>query len=294
MTRLKAYVSLILKLHRENRLHGQNIERVMQDASDFIFNHTFLVTFTYLRNIGLNLTNTKQLAKIKYILSNLKQEIVFDGSDERSHANIKSYSQEGEDIIVRELITDKKIGTYVDVGAHHPFRFSNTQMFFAIGWNGINIDPNEKAISEFKIARPKDINLQVGISDIEGELDFYKFSDSALNTFNKERKDELVTNSKYELIETIKVPVRKLQDVIDEYGVKSIDLLNIDVEEYEEHVIASLDFDKNPPGIIIIEQARQSIQEILNGEVYNDLNERGYRLIARTNRSSVYQHSHIK
>jgi hypothetical protein len=51
----------------------------------------------------------------------------------------KSYSQEGEDMILQRMFGEKKHGFYVDVGAHHPRRFSNTYSFYRRGWSGINI-----------------------------------------------------------------------------------------------------------------------------------------------------------
>ena len=42
----------------------------------------------------------------------------------------KSYSQEGEDMILKRLFEGQKFGFYVDVGAHHPKRFSNTYYFY--------------------------------------------------------------------------------------------------------------------------------------------------------------------
>ena len=37
-----------------------------------------------------------------------------------------SFSQEGEDMVLARLFVGKNHGFYVDVGAHHPQRFSNT------------------------------------------------------------------------------------------------------------------------------------------------------------------------
>ena len=50
------------------------------------------------------------------------------------------YSQEGEDMILGKIFSGQKHGFYVDVGAHHPLRFSNTYLFYLKGWRGINID----------------------------------------------------------------------------------------------------------------------------------------------------------
>ena len=50
-----------------------------------------------------------------------------------------SYSQEGEDMILKESYLKIKV-VFIDVGAHHPKRFSNTYLLYRKGWKGINID----------------------------------------------------------------------------------------------------------------------------------------------------------
>ena len=61
-----------------------------------------------------------------YIPASVKKKLVelqnklFDGYA------IKCYSQEGEDMILRRIFEGHKNGFYIDVGAHHPRRFSNT------------------------------------------------------------------------------------------------------------------------------------------------------------------------
>ncbi|MCD7914177.1 MAG: hypothetical protein LUG96_02180 [Tannerellaceae bacterium] len=62
-----------------------------------------------------------------------------------------SYSQEGEDIVLNFLFENKEgyKGFYVDIGTHHPFRFSNTAYFYKQGWQGINIEPTPGAIEVF-------------------------------------------------------------------------------------------------------------------------------------------------
>jgi hypothetical protein len=55
------------------------------------------------------------------------------------------------------------MGFYIDVGAHHPFRYSNTHMLYRRGWRGINIDPIPGAKIAFDRFRPGDINLEMGV-----------------------------------------------------------------------------------------------------------------------------------
>ena len=81
----------------------------------------------------------------------------------------KHYGQWAEDVIIDSLTAGKRAGVYVDVGAYHPFHYSNTYLLYHRGWHGINIDPNPSAIMLFNWHRKRDINLNLGVSDIPGE-----------------------------------------------------------------------------------------------------------------------------
>lgn len=82
----------------------------------------------------------------------------------------KSYSQEGEDLLLSRIFGDKKDGFYIDVGAHHPFRFSNTYLLYKRGWRGINIDAMPGSMKLFNRFRPRDINIECGVASGGGEL----------------------------------------------------------------------------------------------------------------------------
>ncbi len=84
------------------------------------------------------------------------------------------YSRWGEDLFLIDYFRDVSVGCYIDVGAFHPFRGSNTYFLYKKGWNGINIDLNKTSIDLFKIARPKDINLNLAISDVDGKVEVYQ------------------------------------------------------------------------------------------------------------------------
>ena len=54
--------------------------------------------------------------------------------DSRRLDATRPYSQEGEDMILSYMFIQKRtIGFYMDVGAHHPNRFSNTYYFYKKG-----------------------------------------------------------------------------------------------------------------------------------------------------------------
>src|SRR5690349_17698085 len=74
-----------------------------------------------------------------------------------------SYSQEGEDMFLRRMFDGQKTGFYVDVGAHHPFRFSNTAYFYARGWSGINLEPDPDGADALMRYRRRDCTVNCGI-----------------------------------------------------------------------------------------------------------------------------------
>ena len=108
------------------------------------------------------------------------------------------YSQNGEDLILNQFLKIKK-RFFIDVGAHHPIRFSNTYLFYKKGWSGINIDAMPGSMYLFNKLRPKDINMERGVGLKNDQFMFYQFNESALNTFSK---DEAFSKNKdgYKLI----------------------------------------------------------------------------------------------
>lgn len=124
------------------------------------------------------------------------------------------YSQDGEELYLREYFADMSDGIYVDVEAFHPTRFSNTMWAHQKGWKGINIEPNPNGIELFNILRNEDININCGISNITGNMTYYRYKEGALNTFNPERVRNLAQLG-YKVEDEIKVPVVTLQSIFD-------------------------------------------------------------------------------
>ena len=97
-----------------------------------------------------------------------------------------SWSQEGEDLLLKRVFEGQSVGFYVDIGAHHPKRFSNTYLFYRMGWRGINIDAMPGSMSAFNKIRSRDINIEAGVGEKATQLDYYIFNDPALNGFSSQ------------------------------------------------------------------------------------------------------------
>lgn len=203
-----------------------------------------------------------------------------------------SYSQEGEDLLLRRIFEGKKTGFYVDVGAHHPKRFSNTHIFYKSGWRGINIEPNPAALMSFTRERKGDINLQFGVASERGDLLYYEFDDPALNTFDKKLAEERESTTSYRLIATQRVRIDRLDALLEAHvpqGV-TIDFLTVDVEGMDLDVLKSNNWNKFRPRCVLTEilDTPLTIESLAGSPTIVYLQQQGYRLLAKTYNSFFF------
>ena len=205
----------------------------------------------------------------------------------------RSYSQDGEDMILKSFYETRKNykGFYVDVGAHHPVRYSNTYFFYNKGWRGINIEPTPTAITPFKILRSRDINLNVGVATKHENLTFFCFNEPALNTFSEESALLAEKKEKYKVIKKVQVDVLPLRDILSKYlpeGIK-IDFLTVDVEGLDFDVLKSNDWDRFSPEYLLVE-GHIDFDQIFDYDIYQFLKEKQYKLVAKTFRTLIFKH----
>lgn len=119
-----------------------------------------------------------------------------------------SFAQRREDIVLYHLLKNVNAPIrYVDVGARDPIIGSLTKLFYDRGASGINIEPQHDPFVQLEKDRPRDINLEIGISDKAGELTLY--GSSAHASFDP-------NNSVSQKVAHI-VPVLSLSDVFNKY-----------------------------------------------------------------------------
>ncbi len=202
-----------------------------------------------------------------------------------------SYAQEGEDLVLRRFIS-KDRGFFVDIGAHHPKRFSNTYFFYKKGWAGVNVDALPGSMVIFKKFRPRDINIEAGISNDNKVINFYTFTESAYNTFSKELADSCILQGGV-LKEVIELKTIKLSELLDTILPKetAIDFLNIDVEGLDLAVLESNNWDKYKPKYILVESLGFSIEKLNESSVYNFLKDKHYRLVAKTLNTLFFEYA---
>lgn len=154
-----------------------------------------------------------------------------------------------EDIILSTAFKNLNNGFYIDIGANDPISQSVTKYFYDNrNWSGINIEPLKKEYSLLCKERPRDINLNIGVSDKEEEKTLY--IDKELSTFDQNviNKDIASLNKEY-------IKLYSLTYILDKYLKKNsnIHFCKIDVEGFEQKVLKGIDFNKYRPFLFCIE-----------------------------------------
>lgn len=207
------------------------------------------------------------------------------------HARV-SYSQEGEDMILRRIFEHRQTGYYVDVGAHHPKRFSNTYGFYRRGWKGINIDAMPGSMRKFRTWRPHDINLEIPIGSTGAARTYYVFNETALNGFDRilsEQRD--AKDNAYKIVDRIPLRTRSLASVLDEFlpPDTGIDFLSIDVEGLDLEVLMSNDWKRYRPTVVLVEALGSRLSEVSSSATARLLLKQGYGLYAKAVNTVIFK-----
>lgn len=190
-----------------------------------------------------------------------------------------SWSQCGEDLALVSLLgaSDRR-GTYVDVGAHHPDRFSVTRALYELGWSGVHVDADKGIESEFRKKRPRD-KFIFGAIGTKDSYTFYKFKERAISTVNESWRDKYASAGlRIEAVED--VPGLSLRSIFESLR-EQVDFLNIDIEGADLDAIKSLELDLLShnlwPEWIMVESA-PPIAQVISTESVSHLMSKGYEI----------------
>ncbi len=204
-----------------------------------------------------------------------------------------SFAQESEDLVLNKIFGNQSSGFFIDIGANHPVRFSNTWFFYKKGWRGVNIEPNPEMFKLLQQYRPHDLNLNIGISDKKGLLNYFMFNEPALNTFSEYERDQYLQKSEYFLKKEMKVGVDTLESVLKENNIsrnQAIDFMTIDAEGFDLKVLQSFDISEYAPKVILIEILEiKSILDVVNNDIYVYLTSKNYYLFLRTGNTFIFK-----
>ena len=208
-----------------------------------------------------------------------------------------SYSQAGEDAILRFLFNDVKKTkiSYLDLGTNIPDQGNNTYLFYKNGSRGVCVEADLSLINAIREKRPEDKVIHAGVFFTgEKEADFYIFDEPSVNTFNKEEAESRDSKGTYRISKMVKVPLITINELIRDNFSTYPDLLSIDIEGLDLDVLKSLDLSAYPIPVICAETCGYSEDHIRPKDtaILDFMNAKGYIVYADTYINTVFVNSH--
>jgi len=202
------------------------------------------------------------------------------------------FSQYGEDIILRGYFPRNYKGFYVDVGALHPYRFSNTALFHRLGWQGINIEPSAEGYRALNEARREDINLCVAVGSQEGTCTYEMFDEPAFNRLKTTSLHLEETALGPRPTREVTVPVAPLATILSKHLPTGtvIDFLTVDCEGVDLDVLRSNDWNQYIPRLVCVEDWKP----IVDSEIVLFLSKQGYEHVGQTHNTRILRHESFR
>lgn len=179
------------------------------------------------------------------------------------------YSAFAEEVIIRDFFQDREGGFFLDVGAAWAVKASNTYYLEKnLGWTGIGIDALIDYASEWEELRPNSKFANYLITDKSGgEGVFYKSESLGLSSTKKGMAKGGLFGGSSEP-EEIRVPMITLNDLLDQEGVKKVDLVSMDIEGHEPNAFAGFDIERFAPELLVVEGKNEWVKTYLQEHGY--------------------------
>lgn len=190
-----------------------------------------------------------------------------------------SFSQLGEDGILQSLVKlcPSIPKTYVDVGANHPAKFSNSYLFYLRGFRGVTIEPNPALVELHRFLRPEDIQICAAVSDEAREVDFLFANTDELSGIVAERADASQPEGRI-----VRMRTETLKEILDRVWPEpsEIGFLMVDCEGHDAAVLRSHDWERRRPWVVVAEDK--------SGETAGFMEAKGYFFVATCEISRIY------
>ena len=188
-------------------------------------------------------------------------------------------SQFAEEWILKDFFRDRRGGVFVEVGANHHERFSNTYYLETVlGWSGVAIEPQVKFAAGYREHRPRTTFVPLFISDVSNQqATLYVNGNDAVASGVKE-----FTEHWGEVTPTT-ATTSTLDDVLDRLEIAHVDFLSMDIELAEPQALAGFSINRFAPNLVAVEAHPPIRQQILDYFARNN-----YVLIGRYWRADAH------
>lgn len=184
-------------------------------------------------------------------------------------SNMKSYAQLNQDIWVLELLR-KQNGWFVEFGAYHPEKLSNTKLLEQHGWCGVSVDPFPHGDWT---TRPNTMFIESAVTCDGRQIEFVKADELGGIAEHISAHAAAVEDADRVTISSI-TP----SDVLTAANApREIDYVSLDVEGAELEILRAFPFDEYDVTLLTVEH---NYEEPKRRNIRNLLRTKGFRLIA--------------
>ena len=178
----------------------------------------------------------------------------------------KLYSQNDEELVIRQFFLDRRGGVFVDVGSAHYRDYSTTYYLeHHLGWSGVAVDARPEYGPDYEKYRPATRFFSYLVTDHSGTMEpFYRVKNLYLmSTASKEWAEAAGRPDSGPVeYETVQRPTITLDDLLARAGVARIDFLSMDIETGEPAALAGFDIGRFHPDLVCIEMTEQVGEKI--------------------------------
>lgn len=175
------------------------------------------------------------------------------------------FSQNGQDLFLSTLLfgiierNPSENFWIVDIGCNDPIYFNNTLFFEKyFKCRVLAIDPIEEFGVKWKSIRPNSIFYSTALGDSEGSVILNLDQSIQKGSMFSYISNDEVINGNSDLIKR-EVKINKLSNIFDEYNIKNVLFISIDVEGFEMNVIRGIDYNEVNILCILIENNTTSL-----------------------------------
>ena len=193
--------------------------------------------------------------------------------------SIGTYAQCGEDMILafilRALGIPLRDACYIELGANHAKKLSNTYHLYRHGARGVLVEANPKLISELKFYRNGDIVLNKCVSKKSGEMvDFYVMGTTIADGDGLSTMDEAIAanfiniNPNLKVHDIVSVETISIHDIITNHLGRIPVILSIDIEVDVIDILKTIDLENIRPLVIILEMIEYTFPFVVTTKNY--------------------------
>jgi FkbM family methyltransferase len=182
-----------------------------------------------------------------------------------------SYANCQEDLEVLAFF-GSEAGTFVEAGANHPVKCSQTYLLEQKGWRGVLIEPNPELAKLCRELRPSSRTFACALVEPGGpdKVRMRIPGRSSAAAAIVETSTKVLDEDAF-----IECPARTLDKVLQESGIERMDYFSIDLEGYEVKALMGFSWKRWRPRLLSIEDHCENL------DTHRYVSAQGYRLVRR-------------